>query len=174
MSTVPATQALTRGTAVAPQDFALTAQTLTISTDRELGVFFDWADYFQTGYNTFMEVAEIQGDLMNEYIESTLYGQHASWTDFTNGTSGIGGAEGLITVSTSNIDDIARGIRRVIRAGNGGNLMKRNGAFSTVRPADLEKVEAKQGIGLIKSLLIDLETCFQQATRGKQALCFAA
>ena len=167
VSTVPATQALTRGTAVAPQDFALTAQNLTLSTDRELGVFFDWADYFQTGYNTFMEVSEIMGDLMNEYIESNLLAQHASWTDFTNGPSGIGGSEGLITVSTANIDDIARSIRREIREGNGGHLLKSNGAFGVVRAADMEKVEAKPRVGLIKFFLIVSEAQ-KWVTRAKE------
>lgn len=143
MSTVPSVQTVTRGTAFNPQDFALTAETLTISTGRDIPIFVDFADLAQTGYNTQMEIAETQGDLLNEYIESAVLGQHALWTDV--GDSGgvvTSGVTGAITVDASNVDDIIRGVKRIIRVANGQSAMRQKGVFIVWRPADFELLEA--------------------------------
>ena len=87
-----------------------------------------------------MELADNQGTVLNEAIETGMYANHAEYTNFDNAS--IGGGAGNITVSESNVDDIIRGVKREIREANGETLMDRNGAFFVWRPADFEKLEA--------------------------------
>ena len=143
MSTVPTVQTVTRGTVFNPVDFALTAETLTISTGRDMPVFVDFADLAQTGYNTQMEIAEVQGDLLNEFIETNVLAQHASWTNI--GDSGgvvTSGVTTTLTVTATNVDDIIRGVKRIARVANGQSKMRSNGVFIVWRPADFELLEA--------------------------------
>lgn len=143
MSTVPSVQTVTRGTAFNPQDFALTAENLTISTGRDMPIFVDFADLAQTGYNTQMEIAETQGELLNEFIEANVLAQHASWTNVGDSSGVIAsGSTTAITVSASNIDDIIRGIKRIIRVANGQSRMRQYGVFIVWRAADFELLEA--------------------------------
>jgi len=168
MSTTPSVQTVTRGTGTALQVFAETAETLTISTGRDLGVLVDWGDWYQSPWTKGAELFDRIGALLNEYIESAVLARHASWTDF--GTSSIGGggsATNPITVSASNIDDIIRAVKREIRVGNGQKMMNQYGVGFVWRAADFEYLEAKPDIGLVKSPLIDLETQ-KWATGGKQ------
>lgn len=140
MSTTPSVQTVTRGTGHSMQTFAETAETLTISTGRDLGLFVDWADLAQSPWTKPAELFDRIGALLNEYIESAVLAQHASWTDFDNAS--IGGAAGNITVSAANIDDIIRGIKRKIREANGQMLMAQNGVGIVWRAADFEILEA--------------------------------
>ena len=137
MSTTPSVQSVTRGTGHAMQTFVETAETLTISTGRDLGLFVDWADLAQSPWTKPAELFDRIGALLNEYIEGAVLARHASWTDF--GTLSIGGG-GLvtdaITVSASNVDDIIRGVKREIRENNGQVLMKQNGVGIVWRAAD--------------------------------------
>ncbi len=143
MSTTPSTQAVTRGTGVSLQTFAETAESLTISTGRDLGILVDWADYYQSPWTEKAELFDRIGALLNEYIETVVLARHASWTNF--GDLG-GGALGLgttaISVNASNIDDIIRGVKREIRKANGQSLMKKNGVAFVWRPEDFEILEA--------------------------------
>ena len=140
MSTTPSVQSVTRGTGHAMQTFAETAETLTISTGRDLGLFVDFADEAQSPWTTGVELFNRIGALLNEFIESNVLGQHASWTDFDNAS--IGGAASDITVSASNIDDIIRGVKREIREANGQMFMSQNGVGFVWRAADFELLEA--------------------------------
>ena len=140
MSTTPSVQAVTRGTGHAMQTFVETAETLTISTGRDLGLFVDWADLAQSPWTKPAELFDRIGALLNEYIESAVLAQHASWTNFDNAS--LGGAAGNITVAASNIDDIIRGIKREIREANGQSLMNTNGVGFVWRAADFEILEA--------------------------------
>lgn len=140
MSTTPAVQTVTRGTGTALQAFAETADTLTISTGRDLGLVVDLADEAQSPWTKGVELFDRIGALLNEYVESAVLAQHASWTDFDNAS--IGGAAGNITVSASNIDDIIRGVKREIREANGQSLMNANGVGFVWRAADFELLEA--------------------------------
>ena len=143
MSTTPSTQSVTRGTGVALQTFAETAETLTISTGRDLGVVVDLADLAQSSWTKPAELFNRIGSLLNEYIESQVLGQHASWTNIGDTGGGvIGLGTTAITVSASNIDDIIRGVKREIRKANGQALLARNGGFFVWRPADFELLEA--------------------------------
>lgn len=143
MSTEPATQAVTRGTGAALQLFAETAQSLTISTGRDLGLVVDHADLYQSPWTKPAELFDRIGALLNEYIEAQVLAQHASWTDF--GTVSIGGggaATDQITITASNIDDIIRGVKREVREANGQSMMNKNGVGFVWRAADFELLEA--------------------------------
>ena len=140
MSTTPAVQTVTRGTGHVMQTFAETAETLTISTGRDLGLFMDFGDEAQSPWTTGVELFDRIGALLNEFIENNVMAQNASWTTFDNAS--IGGAAGNITVSVTNIDDIIRGVKREIREGNGQMFMNQNGVGFAWRPADFELLEA--------------------------------
>lgn len=143
MSTTPSVQSVTRGTGHAMQTFVETAETLTISTGRDLGLFVDWADLAQSPWTKPAELFDRIGALLNEYIESAVLAQHATWTDF--GTASIGGggaATDPITVTAANIDDIIRGVKREIREANGQAMMNQYGVGFVWRAADFELLEA--------------------------------
>ena len=143
MSTTPATVALTRGTAVSFDDFALTNEALTISTGRQHNLFIDHADLAQADFKLQMDLADRQGQLINERIEVDMLASHASWTNFGDTSGGaLGLASTLYTVSASNIDDTIRGIKREIRVANGWSLASQKGIFVIWRPADFELLEA--------------------------------
>jgi hypothetical protein len=143
MSTTPSTQDVTRNTAHAMQAFVETAETLTISTGKDLGVFVDWGDLAQSPWTKPAELFDRIGALLNENIEAAVLGRHASWTDFGTADIGGGGAStDAITVSASNIDDIIRGVKREIREAHGQTQMSRNGVGFIWRAADFELLEA--------------------------------
>lgn len=139
-STTPTVTTVTRGTGLVASTFAETAETLDIATPRDLGLFVDLADLAQSPWTKPAELFDRIGALLNEFVETNVLAQHASWTDFDNAS--IGGAAGNINVSASNIDDIIRGVKRVIRVANGQSLMNRNGVGFTWRAADFEILEA--------------------------------
>ena len=143
MSTTPSVQTVTRGTGAALQVFAETAETLTISTGRDLGVVVDLADLAQSPWTKPAELFDRIGALLNEYIEGAMLAQHTEWTDFGTASIGAGGtAADPITVSASNIDDIIRGVKREIREGNGQSRMNQFGVGFIWRAADFELLEA--------------------------------
>ena len=140
---MPAVQTVTRGTGHIPQVFGETAETLTISTGRDLALVVDLADLAQSPWSKPAEMFDRIGALLNEYVESAVLARHASWTDF--GLSSIGGggaATTTITVSASNIDDIIRGVKREVREANGQSLWNKNGLGFIWRAADFEYLEA--------------------------------
>jgi hypothetical protein len=140
MSTTPSVQAHTRGSSYTHQDFAITNEYVTINQSAIIPMFIDRGDLAQSRYANQMELADLQGQLINEYIETDMLANHAMWTNFDNAS--IGGSAGNITVSATNIDDIIRGIKREIREANGEQLANRNGVFIIWRPADFEILEA--------------------------------
>lgn len=140
MSTTPSVQTVTRGTGHVMQTFEETAETLTISTGRDLGLFVDFGDLAQSSWTKPAELFDRIGALLNEYIEGAVLARHASWTDFDNAS--IGGSAGNITVSASNIDDIIRGVKREIREANGQMQMNMYGVGFVWRAADFEILEA--------------------------------
>lgn len=160
MSTTPSVQTVTRGTGHEMQTFAETNEQLTISTERDLGLFVDWSDLGQSPWTKPAELFDRIGALLNEFVEANFLAQHASWTDFDNAS--IGGSSGNITVSASNIDDIIRGVKREIRENNGQGQMNQFGVGFVWRAADFELLEAYtqariKSRGLYKSLLINGE-----------------
>ena len=133
----------TRGSAYTHQDITITDDSITIDGFNILPQLIDRADLAQTDYVKQMELADSQGVLLNESIETAMLAAHAQWTNF--GTADIGGggsSTSAITVSASNIDDIIRGMKREIRDAGGENLANRNGMFIIWRSADFELLEA--------------------------------
>ncbi len=130
----------TRGTAYTPEAVTTTDDTITINTYKIAAQYIDRADLAQKTFAGWMELADNQGIVLNEAIETAMYANHAEYTDFDNAS--IGGSAGNITVSESNVDDIIRGMKREVREANGDSMLERNGAFIVWRPADFEKVEA--------------------------------
>ena len=139
MSTVPSIQSHTRGTAYTHQTLVVTTDSITIDQSSNIPMFVDRADEAQTSYAKQMEMADLQGTLINENYETLMLAAHATWTDFTN--TAIGGSAGNITVSASNIDDIIRGVKREVGEANGQRLADRNGMFIVWRYADMELLE---------------------------------
>ena len=162
VSTVPTTGSITRATVSGHNHtaIAMTAQNLTISSGQEVPVYIDFADLAQTGYNLQQEIAQEMGDLLNEYVEAQLLAQHASFTDVGDTAGAItSGVTTTISVSASNVDDMIRGIKRILRVANGQSKMRNQGVFIVWRPADFELLEAyvqawNKIIGLVKSFLI--------------------
>lgn len=142
--TDPAVQTNQRGTPYTYSTFTETDDNVTINQSKICPVFVDRADLAQSGFLKQMEMAERQGVLLNETLESAVYANHANMTDFGSGdiTGGTVGDTTQITVSVTNIDDIIRHIKRVIMVAAGGSLFARNGGFIVWRPADFEKLES--------------------------------
>lgn len=144
MSTTPSVQTTTRGTGTDLQLFVETAETLTISTGKQLGMFLDWADLAQSPWSKPAELFDRIGALLNEAIEAGWLGQHGQWTDYGAGDlAGTSTADTTtITVTAANIDDIIRGIKTKIRAANGQARMNQYGVAFVWRAADFELLEA--------------------------------
>src|SRR3990167_7330599 len=143
VSTVPTVGTVTRDTVANITTAAMTAQTLTISTGSSVRLQIDFGDLAQTGYNTQMELAQEMGDLLNETIETAVLAPGSNWRDI--GDSGgvvTYNVTGQITLSAANVDDIIRKVRTVIRAQNGGRLLKSKGAFIIWGATGFELVEA--------------------------------
>lgn len=129
----------TRDQAYTHQPVVMTDDTATINTFKILPQYIDRADLAQISYNDQMELADSQGVLLNEAIETAMFAAHAQFTNFDNAS--IGGSAGNITVAVTNIDDIIRGVKREIREANGEAMLTRNGGFIAWRPADFEILE---------------------------------
>jgi len=144
LSTEPSVVTGTRGSAYNYQDFVITADTCTISTYKNIPMFIDEADRTQQAYFGSPEVADFQGKAINEYLETAMLATHASWTNF--GAGDLAGTSAndttQITVSSTNIDDIIRAIKRYVHSKNGTDLANEYGFFIIWRPADYELLEA--------------------------------
>jgi len=143
LSTEPADTGGTRGTAATLVDFALTADTLTIDTYRDLFVFVDEADRHQQSYVDQMYMADYQGRKLSERVETAWLAEHASWTNFgvTDLAGGAADDTSVITVSSTNIDDIIRAVKRKIFANNGIEAYIERGLGFVWRAKDWEILE---------------------------------
>ena len=135
-------QTLQKNTPYTYQPVVETNETVTVNTHRHLAQLMDRADLAQSGYARQMYLAERQGILLNEAIETAVYANHGNCTDFGAGdiTGGTVADTTTITVSATNVDDIVRHVERVILVANGGSFLGRNGGFILWRPADREKL----------------------------------
>lgn len=133
----------TRGSAYTHQAVTETDENITIDTFDILPQLIDRADLAQSTYVKQMDLADSQGVLLNEAIETAMMGQHAQWTNFGDTGGGVLGlASTAFTVSANNIDDVIRGMKREIRKANGESLLNRKGGFIIWRPEDFELLEA--------------------------------
>lgn len=138
--TDPSVHVIARGTPYTFEAVVRTDESVTINQGKVIPQFIDRADLAQSGYMRQMELAQRQGILLKEAIESAVFANHANMTDFGSGdiTGGTVGDTTQITVSATNIDDIITHIIRVIRVANGESLFNRNGGFIVWRPADFQ------------------------------------
>ena len=143
MTTEPSAVAGTRGTAYAYSDFTLTADTLTINQTKMVAMFVDEADRLQQNYVDQMTIANTQGKIINEKIESLTLAQHASWTDFgVTDLANTGDDDTVqIAISASNVDDLMRAIKRKLYANNGVEFAVEKGIFTVLRASDFEFLE---------------------------------
>ena len=142
-STTPSVTTVARDTGLVLSTFAETAESLTISTGRDLGLFMDWGDLAQSPWTKPVEIFDRIGALLNEFIEVNYLAQNGSYTDFGTLSIGLGGtASSVITVSASVIDDIIRGVKREIRENNGQFMMNERGIGFAWRAVDFEYLEA--------------------------------
>ena len=134
----------TRGTAYTYDDFTIAADTLTISSVKMIPMLIDEADRYQQSYVNQMSIAEYQGKMINEKLESLTLAAAIAGTNFgaTDLTNTGADNETAITVSSSNIDDLIRAIKRKIYTNNGIDLAVERGIFIVWRPADFELLEA--------------------------------
>lgn len=148
MSVEPTAVAGTRGTAYNFQNFTIAADTLTISSTQMIPVFIDEADRIQQTYVDQMKIAEFQGKIIDEKIESLFLdatvGAGTNGTDFgiTDLAGGADDDTSQITVSASNIDDIIRAIKRKLYANDGVEFASERGIYIIWRATDFELLEA--------------------------------
>src|SRR3990167_11273770 len=130
-----AAAAVTRGTSVSQTDVAETAETLTISTGRHVTTYFDYADLAQSPWTTEEEIYSRAGARLGEYIENAVLARYGSWRDIglvggvwtdNNATAGA--------VSASNVDDLARIMRQIVREQNGQEFLGSNGIGAVLDP----------------------------------------
>jgi hypothetical protein len=144
MTTEPPVVGGTRGTAYTYEDFVLASDTQTINQNYNIPILIDEADRAQQDYVSAMNIAAYQGEKISEKLESLYLAAHSNWTDFglTDLANTGDDDTSQITVSSANIDDIIRAIKRKLRVNNGVDFMVKNGAFIVWRPADFEALEA--------------------------------
>lgn len=130
----------TRGAQYTFADFTMTDDNVNINTTFLIPEFIDRADLAQTGYSMQMERAKRQGVAINLQLELGFVGDYANLTAFDN--TALGGGAGDITVTSANIDDVVRNIKKTIYANNGGNDYAVNGGFIIWDPKRFEILEA--------------------------------
>jgi hypothetical protein len=136
-----------------PQALSQTNENVTIATSRIASTYIDRSEEVMS-YAGQMEQARRHGILLNEAIETSVYGNHANFTDFGAGdiTGGTVGDSTQITVSATNIDDIVRHVKRVFRVANADTIFSRWGGSVVWRPGDFELLEGfMQANGFVTS-----------------------
>ena len=159
MSTEFSLQSGTRGSAYSHSDFALTNDTLTVSSQDIVSVFLDRADAAQQKFVGALEAGQRQGDIINERVEDLFLAQFGGWTDFgSDGAGGFGLYATQISVTVANVDNITRAVKREIIKAKGSKIARRNGIAIVWRPEDFEKLEesmASQGFTFADMALRD-------------------
>ena len=134
---------VTRGTAFNPTDVAETSETLTISTGRDVAVFVDFADLYQSPWTKPAEAFKRAAQRLDEFTETDWLDNHADWRNL--GGSGGAWTDNVATtlaVSAGNVDDLVRLTRQVIRAQNGQDMMMEHGIAHVWDPASFNFLES--------------------------------
>lgn len=128
---------LTRGNTYTFQDITETTETLDIVTYDVIPELLDRADEAQSNYARRMDRAALQGDKINERLETIFLNTQSSATNFGDTGGGVFGLSATaITTNSSNIDNLWRGVIEQIYVANGFSQYKRDGAFVVWRPQD--------------------------------------
>ena len=118
-----------------------TNETLSIITTDIDSAYIDYADQAQSNYAKQAQLGDLLGKKITERVEAISLGNHGNWTDFGDTGAGVLGLSSTkITVTTSNIDDIIRGVIEQIQVANGFDIYLENGGFAVWRPADWTKL----------------------------------
>lgn len=140
--TDPTVQTTARGTAYTHQAVVLTDDNVTINQVGILPQLIDRADLAQQTFATQMELADRQAVLLNETIETAVFGAYAQMTNFGDTGGGVLGLSATpFSVTSSNVDDVITGIQREIRSANGQAVLDSNGGFIVWRPKDFQLVQ---------------------------------
>ena len=157
MSTVFSTSSYTRGAQYSYSDFVLTNETLTVGTDYVAPVFVDEADSAQNSYTQMEELATRQASLQRERIETDFLDDHANWRNVGMVAGTITDNDTTqITVSATTISQIVRGVRRIVIANNGSELMNEKGlcfVWSATHLEFLEQFAQANGFNLADTAL---------------------
>ncbi len=117
------------------------SETLQILKNDMSAVYIDFADEAQSNYASQMQLADLLSLKMTERMETLILANSAAWTDFGDTGSGVLGlASTAITVTSTNVDDIIRGIIEQIYTANGVSLYNERGGFVGWRPSDWTQV----------------------------------
>lgn len=118
-----------------------TNQTLTITLSEIDSAYVDYADQAQSNYAKMAGLGDLLGKKVGERVEAIILANHTAWTNVgDDGTGGVGLATTNLTVSSTNVDEIVRGVIEQIQTANGFDLYKENGGFIVWRPADWTKL----------------------------------
>ncbi len=114
-----------------------TNETLSVTNTDIDSVYMDYADQAQSRYADWADLGELLGKKINERVESLVLANGANWTNFGDTGGGVLGLSATkITVTSTNIASIIRGIIEQIITANGYAKYKSNGGFIVWRPAD--------------------------------------
>jgi hypothetical protein len=114
-----------------------TNETLSVTNTDIDSVYMDYADQAQSRYADWADLGDLLGKKINERVESLVLGNSAGWTNFGDTGGGVLGLSATkITVSSTNVASIIRGIIEQIITANGYAKYKADGGFIIWRPAD--------------------------------------
>ncbi len=112
-------------------------ETLNIISTTLDSVYMDYADQAQSQYVNWAEFGDLLGKKLNERIEAVVLGNGTNWTNFGDTGAGVLGlSANAITVASTNISQIIRGVIEQIITANGYALYQKNGGFIVWRPKD--------------------------------------
>lgn len=112
-----------------------------ISTDF-IQSYLDYADQAQSPLASQAVHADLLSKKVNERVETIVLAGHADWTNLgDDGSGNVALADTALTVTSTNVDDICRGVIEQVITANGGDLLLENGGFITWRAADKTKLD---------------------------------
>lgn len=136
----------TRGAQYTYNDFTVTDETIDINLSFVSPEFIDRADLAQTGFNLQMEMAERQAVALKERVETSVLGVYTqagiTINDGDLKTASNGGTTNPIALSSTNVAEVVRIIRRKIVKNAGRSMLNRQGGFVIWSPEDYELVMA--------------------------------
>ena len=122
-------------------DTTETNETLSIIIAEIDSAYIDYADQAQSNYAKQAALGDLLGKKISERVQAISLANHGNLTDFGDTGAGVLGLSSTkITVTTSNIDDIIRGVIEQIQVANGFDIYLENGGFAVWRPADWTKL----------------------------------
>lgn len=131
----------TPGTAVTIQNISTTNEQLSINQFKEVSIYIDDIENIQSFYNIMDTWTDRQTYLLADAVDQAILAQYTAFnsTDLTNANlPGGSGAAGAITASTSNIQAVFTGLRKLMRA---ANVPMTGDTFIVLDPTEAELLE---------------------------------